>query len=101
MNRINIIVILILMLCINSITISQNMGDPFLVKSGVDVIDCQTLNSAALCADYDGDGLQDLIVGTIRGNFKFYKNIGTASVPVYDGFTLIQANGKDALIKNW
>ena len=96
-----IIITTALILCINAIAVSQNIEEPFLVKSGDENIDCQPPNSAPLCVDYDGDGLQDLIVGTLRGKFRFYKNKGTSNVPVYDDFTFIQANGKDAKIKNW
>jgi hypothetical protein len=51
--------------------------------------------------DFDNDGLQDLIVGTFDGEFRFYKNVGTKKIPAYNNFTFIQANGKNAKIPNF
>jgi hypothetical protein len=51
--------------------------------------------------DLDNDGLQDLIVGTFDGEFRFYKNVGTKKIPAYNNFTFIQANGKNAKIPNY
>lgn len=99
--NIKIIMIVALILCINAITISQNMGEPFLVKSGDETIDCKPPYTAPQCIDYDGDGLQDLIIGTYKGEFRFYKNYGTKAKPIYKGFELIQANGAAAKVPNW
>jgi len=98
---IKILVTTALILCLNIIVVSQNLGEPFLLKSGGENIDCQFGRAAATNYDFDHDGLQDLIVGTLKGNFRFYKNQGTKTKPIYKGFELIQANGKDALVKNW
>ncbi|MGA0844960.1 MAG: LamG-like jellyroll fold domain-containing protein, partial [Luteolibacter sp.] len=35
-------------------------------------------------ADWDGDGLPDLVTGTRSGNVLFYRNIGTATAPLFD-----------------
>ncbi|MBI1804379.1 MAG: VCBS repeat-containing protein [Ignavibacteriae bacterium] len=35
-------------------------------------------------ADINGDGLKDAVVGQFNGVVKFYRNIGTTSVPQYD-----------------
>lgn len=35
-------------------------------------------------ADWDGDGLPDLITGAWSGELRVYRNIGTASAPVFD-----------------
>lgn len=34
--------------------------------------------------DLDGDGLPDLLIGELNGNMNFFKNIGTASNPMFD-----------------
>ncbi len=35
------------------------------------------------CADWDGDGLIDIIIGTLRGGVMFLKNVGSASAPQF------------------
>ena len=82
-------------------TSAPKMGTLTLIKAGGEIIDCPKPYAGPAIYDFDNDGLQDLIVGTFKGEFRFYKNIGTLNTPVYDDFTFIQANGKNALIKNW
>ena len=50
--------------------------------------------------DWDGDGLLDLILGDILGQYTFYRNIGTKSQPRLAAGEKIQLNGKD-LITDW
>ena len=46
--------------------------------------------------DWDGDGKKDLLVGHfIPSKIRFYKNIGTDDNPEFDGYTFLQADGKD------
>ena len=99
--KIKITLTIVLMLCLSVFTVGQNMMKPFLLKSGNEIINCTPPYAAPLCVDFDNDGLQDLIVGTFRGEFRYYKNVGTKSTPLYNGFELLQANGKNALVKNW
>ena len=79
---------------------AQQMEKLTLIKAGGKVIDAK-LCVAPCIYDYDRDGLDDLIIGTLRGKFRFCKNTGTKSTPIYKGFILIQANGKDAQVDNW
>jgi len=50
---------------------------------------------AAPCVvDWDGDGLKDLVLGQFAsGNIRFYKNEGTNSAPIFNSYTLINADG--------
>ncbi len=50
---------------------------------------------AAPCvADWDGDGLKDLVLGQFTsGNIRFYKNEGTNDNPVFSTYTMIYADG--------
>ena len=82
-------------------TPAPKMGTLTLIKAGGEIIDCSRPFAGPTIYDFDNDGLQDLIIGMHKGNFRFYKNKGTSNVPVYDDFTLIRANGENALIKNW
>jgi hypothetical protein len=99
--KIKILKIAVLILCFKALINAQQMDKPILVKSGTEYIDCTPPYASPVCIDYDNDGIQDLIVGTFRGKFRFYKNVGTKCKPLYDGFELLQANGEDAIIKNW
>lgn len=38
-------------------------------------------------ADIDGDGLQDVVVGSSSSDLRFFRNTGTASAPVYEEAT--------------
>ncbi len=80
---------------------TQKMGKLTLIKADGKAIECSPPYAAPCIYDYDQDGLDDLIVGEIFGKFRFYKNKGTKSTPVYENFSYIQANGKDAKVENW
>jgi WD40 repeat protein len=56
-------------------------------------------------ADFDGDGLIDLVVGeatglTNLGKVRFYRNIGTAA-PVYGGFVFAQTGSGDLTVPRY
>jgi hypothetical protein len=94
-----------LVIGISTFTFAQKMGALTLIKADNKVIDCSYYGATSYAAptifDFDKDGLDDLIIGTYEGEFRFYKNTGTKNAPVYNDFTFIQANGKNAKIKNW
>lgn len=80
---------------------AQEMTKPELIKADGKGIDIKHAYAAPLCVDLDKDGLKDLIVGNFKGEFQFYKNTGTNEIPVFKGSSLIEANGKPAIAKNW
>lgn len=46
--------------------------------------------------DWDGDGLNDLLVGQFSpGKVSFFKNVGTNTVPVFEFQNYLQADGSD------
>ena len=50
--------------------------------------------AAPFLIDWDGDGLDDLLVGQFGyGRIRIYKNRGTAKQPKYEDFTYFQAGG--------
>lgn len=50
--------------------------------------------AAPLVADWDGDGLQDLLVGTERNRILFYRNTGTNSLPSLVNQGFVETDGK-------
>lgn len=54
------------------------------------------LISNPFVVDWDGDGLNDLIVGQLLGSkIRFYPNTGTNREPAYTSFSYLQADGVD------
>ena len=44
-------------------------------------------------ADWDGDGLNDLLVGQfVEGRLRFYRNIGTNSDPAFSEYSYVRAD---------
>lgn len=90
-----------LVLGLVAFSFAQKMGTPMLVKAGGEPIDDKIPYAGPTIYDLDQDGKNDLIVGTFKGHFKFYKNTGTNAAPKYDGFEYIMAEGEKAEIRNW
>jgi len=44
--------------------------------------------------DWDGDGTQDLVVGSQRGGVWFARNVGSKTHPEFTGYTLVRAAGE-------
>ncbi len=51
--------------------------------------------------DRDGDGKRDLIVTSIMGKMRWYKNVGADTKPVYEHQGLVQVGGEDVAFHNW
>lgn len=92
--------LVVAMACFGMATMAQGLSKTQRIKSGSEDIDLSR-NAAPVFYDFDRDGLNDLIVGHLRGTFRFYKNIGTKEQPKYNGFTNIQAGGKDIVLPNY
>jgi hypothetical protein len=58
--------------------------------------DLQVLNgrSSPVFMDLDGDGKKDLLTGNTDGMIFFYKNIGSDSLPLFSGYSLVKSNGQ-------
>ncbi len=50
--------------------------------------------SSPVVIDLDGDGRKDLLTGSTDGTILLYKNIGTDSLPVFSGYSLVRSNGQ-------
>ena len=51
--------------------------------------------------DWDGDGLDDLIVGGFSGRFRVYRNVGTRSEPRFGAYNWIRADQEVAVVQNF
>lgn len=49
--------------------------------------------SSPIVTDFDGDGLKDLLTGNTNGQVLFYRNVGTAGEPRFEGYGLIESDG--------
>lgn len=51
------------------------------------------LRSSPAIMDLDGDGKKDLLTGNTDGLLLFYQNVGTESLPMFSGYSLVTSNG--------
>lgn len=90
-----------LMLSAGSGFAQLDLGVPEIVQDGG--VNLQVLGySVPTSADWDADGVPDLIVGEGGGGFpegrvRIYRNVGTAEAPVFAGFVYAMADG-DTLV---
>jgi hypothetical protein len=52
------------------------------------------LRSSPVVMDLDGDGKKDLLTGNTDGLLLFYENVGTDSLPIFEGYSLVTSNGE-------
>lgn len=68
---------------------------PFKVQAGGGDLTVELISDPFM-VDWDGDGLNDLIVGQFTGGkIRFYPNTGTNQNPAFSGYTFLQADGAD------
>jgi len=72
---------------------------PFRVMADGEPIDVDVGHAAPFFADFDNDGLKDLLVGQFGdGKLRIYRNIGTRSEPKFSDFFCFQAAGADGTV---
>ncbi len=68
---------------------------PFKVQAGGGDLTVELIADPFM-VDWNGDGLNDLIVGQFTGGkIRFYPNTGTNQEPAFSGYTYLQADGAD------
>ena len=85
---------------------NNELTAPFRVKAGDALIDVEVGHAAPLFADFDGDGLEDLLVGEFgadtgsgdEGKLRVYRNVGTKGEPRFTEYKLFQAEGADGKV---
>jgi hypothetical protein len=72
---------------------------PFRVRDGGAFIDVEIGHAAPLYVDFDGDGVNDLLVGQFgEGKLRVYKNAGTNNEPRFEGFTWFKTGEEEGKI---
>jgi len=64
----------------------------FVTLGGANLI-VPTERSSPVVVDFDGDGLADLVCGNTKGQVLFYRNVGTAAEPRFDGYEFLRSDG--------
>lgn len=78
---------------------APDLAAPFQVAAGGSPIDVEVGHAAPWVADFDGDGLPDLLVGQFgNGKLRLYRNRGAAKMPEFSTFAWFQAGGADARV---
>jgi hypothetical protein len=79
---------------------SAELAAPVHVEAGGRPLDVERSGHAApFVADFDGDGLPDLLVGQYHeGRLRIYRNKGTRARPKFDTYEWFRAGGKIASV---
>jgi hypothetical protein len=70
----------------NEVTIHQNVGtakSPKFAEAGVNVTVQENCQGRFDVADWDGDGLADLVTGSFGGKLEYHRNEGKADTPAF------------------
>lgn len=77
----------------------DELSAPFRVEANGKPIDVDIGHAAPLVADFDGDGVQDLLVGQFGdGKLRIYRNQGNNSTPKLGAFAWFQAGGAEGKV---
>lgn len=81
------------------VQVGSELEQPFRALASGEPIDVDTGHSAPYFADFDGDGLKDLLVGQFGGGrLRIYLNKGKPGEPRFGDFFYFQAAGADGTV---
>ncbi len=73
---------------------ASQLAAPFRVEADGKPIDTDVGHSAPIMADFDGDGVKDLLVGQFgNGRLRIYRNEGSKTLPKFRTFGWFKAEG--------
>ncbi len=80
--------------------ISSELEEPIPVCVAGHPLDVEHSGHAAPCvADFDGDGVNDLLVGEFyQGRLRVYRNVGTNAEPRFEDFFVFQDGVPDGRV---
>jgi hypothetical protein len=79
--------------------VSPELAPGVKILAGDKTIDVEVGHAAPHFADFDGDGVRDLLVGQFGGGkLRIYRNTGDNAKPKFGAFNFFQADGKDATV---
>ncbi|MHC4974332.1 MAG: FG-GAP repeat domain-containing protein [Planctomycetota bacterium] len=97
----------VLVACVLASTVaadrSSELEAPIRLEAGDAIIEtgAHVGHAGPLFADYDGDGLPDLLVGNLLGYIQLYRNVGTKKAPKFEDKGLLEVDGTPVRINNW
>src|SRR5262245_52357201 len=78
---------------------TKELMAPVRLEAAGKPIDTEVGHAAPFVADFDGDGVRDLLVGQFGGGILWvYKNVGTDKNPRYAAGTKFKDGGKDGRV---
>ncbi|MFH1277317.1 MAG: T9SS type A sorting domain-containing protein [Candidatus Eisenbacteria bacterium] len=66
--------------------------ETFAIEDGLDLL-VPTARSSPEFADWDGDGVRDLLTGNTEGQILVYSNVGTDDAPLFSGYIFEESGG--------
>ena len=78
---------------------APDLAPGVLVEAAGTPIDVEVGHAAPYYADFDGDGLKDLLVGQFGGGkLRIYRNEGSSTSPQFVDFEFFMADGTEASV---
>jgi hypothetical protein len=79
--------------------VAARFAAPVKVEAKGGPIDVEIGHAAPFYGDFDGDGVNDLLVGQFGdGKLRIYRNVGTAAAPKFADYQFFKAGGEDAKV---